>query len=250
MIDWCYLHEKPLPEDVEQVAKFIRMREHCTCIAGVLQEFFVLKNDGYHNARIDAELKEYKNLSNKRKKAANKRWATAGKTSKGDASALQVESKSNAKHEPLTKNHKPLTNTKRFAPPTLEEVKAYCFERRNSVNPEQFIDYYSGNGWMRGKNKIKDWKACVRTWERNENDRRSQQPSKPIGGKPSLAERSAEQTAIIQARIAAGEFDQRPMGQNGAALPTQMEFSGRGEDQERTIDAEFFDVVPQNGGFN
>lgn len=54
-----------------------------------------------------------------------------------------------------------------FAPPTLEEVKAYCLERNNKVNAEQFIDYYTANGWVVGKSKMKDWKACIRTWERN-----------------------------------------------------------------------------------
>lgn len=55
---------------------------------------------------------------------------------------------------------------KRFSPPTLEEVKAYCLERDNQVDAEQFIDFYSSKGWMVGKNPMKDWKACVRTWEK------------------------------------------------------------------------------------
>lgn len=53
----------------------------------------------------------------------------------------------------------------RFTPPTLEEVAAYCQERNNNIDPQHFIDHYEANGWMRGKNKIKSWKACVRTWE-------------------------------------------------------------------------------------
>lgn len=56
---------------------------------------------------------------------------------------------------------------KRFSPPTLEEVKAYCLERNNNVDAERFIDYYTSNGWFVGKNKMKDWKAAVRTWEKN-----------------------------------------------------------------------------------
>lgn len=56
---------------------------------------------------------------------------------------------------------------KRFIPPTLEEVIDYCNERQNNVDPEQFIDYYTTNGWKVGKNKMKDWKASIRTWERN-----------------------------------------------------------------------------------
>ena len=56
---------------------------------------------------------------------------------------------------------------KRFAPPSLAEVQEYCRERKNTVSPERFIDYYTANGWKVGKNSMKDWKAAVRSWERN-----------------------------------------------------------------------------------
>lgn len=52
--------------------------------------------------------------------------------------------------------------------PSLEEVTQYCRERGNNVNPQAFIDFYSSNGWKVGKNPMKDWKACVRTWEQRE----------------------------------------------------------------------------------
>jgi hypothetical protein len=55
----------------------------------------------------------------------------------------------------------------RFTKPTIEEIKAYCEERNNNVDPERFYDYYEANGWKVGKNAMKDWKASVRTWERN-----------------------------------------------------------------------------------
>lgn len=59
--------------------------------------------------------------------------------------------------------------TSRFTAPTIEEVKNYCIERKNRVDAERFVDYYTSNGWLVGKNKMKDWKASVRTWERNSN---------------------------------------------------------------------------------
>ena len=59
---------------------------------------------------------------------------------------------------------------KQFIPPTLEEVEAYCKERGNNINPQSFVDFYSSKGWMVGKNKMKDWKACVRTWEQRSRD--------------------------------------------------------------------------------
>ena len=55
---------------------------------------------------------------------------------------------------------------KKFTPPTVDEVRAYCQERNNSVDPERFVDFYSAKGWKIGKDSMKDWKACVRTWEK------------------------------------------------------------------------------------
>ncbi len=58
---------------------------------------------------------------------------------------------------------------KQFKPPTVEEVQEYCSERMNNVNAESFVDFYESKGWMVGKNKMKDWKAAVRTWEKGNN---------------------------------------------------------------------------------
>ena len=63
------------------------------------------------------------------------------------------------------------TKRKRFEKPTLSQITQYCLERNNNVNAEQFYDYYESNGWKVGKNSMKDWKACVRTWERNGYDK-------------------------------------------------------------------------------
>lgn len=65
----------------------------------------------------------------------------------------------------------------RFTPPSLIQVTDYCKERGNNIDPQSFLDHYEANGWMRGKNKIKDWKACVRTWERS-----SRPEAKPEAG--------------------------------------------------------------------
>lgn len=55
--------------------------------------------------------------------------------------------------------------TRRFAPPTLQEVQEYCSSRRNGVDAQQFVDFYTAKGWKIGKDTMKDWKAAVRTWE-------------------------------------------------------------------------------------
>ena len=62
---------------------------------------------------------------------------------------------------------KPQTKTK-FSKPSVDDIAAYCQERNNGVDAQRFFDYYEANGWKVGKNPMKDWKAAVRTWERNE----------------------------------------------------------------------------------
>ena len=55
----------------------------------------------------------------------------------------------------------------RFIPPTVDEVRAYCEERKNGIDAEEFVAHYETNGWYRGKTKIKNWKSAVITWEKN-----------------------------------------------------------------------------------
>lgn len=58
---------------------------------------------------------------------------------------------------------------KRFTPPTVEEVAEYCKERNNKIDPQHFVDYYAARGWeLKPGQKVKDWRACIRTWEQRE----------------------------------------------------------------------------------
>jgi hypothetical protein len=56
---------------------------------------------------------------------------------------------------------------KRFSKPTIEDVDSYCIERQNKVDSVKFVNFYDSNGWKVGKNPMKDWRACVRSWEAN-----------------------------------------------------------------------------------
>lgn len=96
----------------------------------------------------------------------------------------QTEDTSEDTSEGITREHKRIKNNKErikntkkraFVPPSVDEVKAYCTERKNRVDPNAFIDFYQSKNWMVGKNKMSDWKAAVRNWERGEagKDRRS-----------------------------------------------------------------------------
>lgn len=103
---------------------------------------------------------------------------------KGEETAREKEGEKEKEKENECYPPTPLsgeTKAKRFSPPTVDEVEAYCQERKNGVDPQRFIDHYTANGWKVGKNPMKDWKAAVRTWEGGE--------SKPqSGGKPTKAQ--------------------------------------------------------------
>ena len=64
---------------------------------------------------------------------------------------------------------------KRFTPPSVDQVREYCLERNNGIDPQAFVDFYTANGWVQGKGQkpIRDWKACIRTWEQ----KRKQEPA-------------------------------------------------------------------------
>ena len=65
--------------------------------------------------------------------------------------------------------------TRHSIPPTVDEVAAYCTQRKNSVDAQRFFDFYESKCWYIGKNKMRDWQAAVRTWERN-----NQQPENRV----------------------------------------------------------------------
>lgn len=84
---------------------------------------------------------------------------------------------------PIQSESNPNTNSKRkrFTPPTLEEVKAYCSERKNNIDAEHFIDYYSSQHWKKANGRpLEDWKAAVRTWEKNSFDNKKKNVEIPV----------------------------------------------------------------------
>ena len=67
----------------------------------------------------------------------------------------------------IEKEQPPKPKKQTFQKPTIEEIREYCQERKNNVDPQRFFDFYESKGWLVGKSKMKDWKASVRTWEKN-----------------------------------------------------------------------------------
>lgn len=101
----------------------------------------------------------------------------------------QVDQRPTSNRPQLNKDNKEqqgVKTRKRFTAPSVDEVAAYCRERGNAVDAQRFVDFYAASGWMRGKTPIRDWKACVRTWERNANNDRNEvkdtHGQQPFGG--------------------------------------------------------------------
>lgn len=72
---------------------------------------------------------------------------------------------------------KPPKHARNIIPPSVEQVTAYCAERKNSVDIPHWFSHYESNGWRVGKNPMKDWEAAVRTWEGGNFDAK---PKKPV----------------------------------------------------------------------
>ncbi|MPM18640.1 hypothetical protein SDC9_65053 [bioreactor metagenome] len=70
----------------------------------------------------------------------------------------------------------------RFISPTVEEVREYCTERKNSIDPERFVNFYDSKGWLVGKSPMKNWKAAVRTWEQRDGNANGQKEDDGLAG--------------------------------------------------------------------
>lgn len=96
---------------------------------------------------------------------------------------VEIEIEKELEKEKEKDNKSGVKKAKKFVPPTLEEVQAYCLERKNNVDAKKFFDYYTASDWYDGKgNKVKSWKQKVITWEKNNiNDKPATSKSKNDG---------------------------------------------------------------------
>lgn len=108
LLDWAYLHEKPLPNDIEEIGRLIRMRSHCDCIATVLREFFLPTSEGWVSERVEREIAGINTKSEKARTSAKARW------NKGfDANAMRSHSERNATQDPIPNTHNPIPKTQK-----------------------------------------------------------------------------------------------------------------------------------------
>ena len=94
---------------------------------------------------------------------------------------------------------------KKFQKPTVDEVRAYCEERHNAVDPDAFVDFYESKGWKVGDQPMKDWKAAVRTWERSESKRGQPQRGQAMKGQ----QRGTDYDAMIAQSVMPDRYTDR-----------------------------------------
>ena len=132
--------------------------------------FTVDECNNFFSKKLIEYLEPYLERSKRAREAARKRWLTY----KSNANALPEHSASNASKVKKSKVKKNI-----FKAPTLEEIKNYCIERKNTIDPEYFLDFQLSRNWILSNGKqTRDWKAVIRTWERNEKKRGVEAPVK------------------------------------------------------------------------
>ena len=123
--------------------------------------------------QFERDAEKYEKLCEKNRLIAESRYNTKSTNSESGnqvspqpTKSTDNDSKSDSGNDSDSKKEV-IKKTSRFTPPSLEDVKQYCNVRMNHGNADDFIDHYTAANWVRGKTKIKDWKACVRIWDKN-----------------------------------------------------------------------------------
>jgi hypothetical protein len=117
-----------------------------------------------------SEINGIKEVSKKRSENAKSRWDNTKEPKPTGLNPLNPDQNldKNILNETKPNETKPKSKSKLFIKPTIDEIKNYCLERKNNVNAESFSNYYEARGWKLKGIQMKDWKACVRTWEGND----------------------------------------------------------------------------------
>lgn len=176
-----------IPYTPKMLADELDFEENTVILAlQALEQFQMIVTDGerfriagweeYQNIEGLEKIREQNRLRKQRQRERQKLLAgdSHGTVTDGHATEeereedIDIRNKNDNMGDPADAPERKRYARKPFIPPTVEEVGAYCTERGNSVDPEAFVDFYASKGWMIGKNKMKDWKAAVRTWEQGD----------------------------------------------------------------------------------
>ena len=188
----CNVNANAMQDDANACANVMQKKSCGNKVEKIIFNYDLFKNDGefFWSESVLIRLEKRKSIVEKRKNAAAKRWKSNDKEveqkqCKSNANAVQSECTSNAikgkerKGKEIKYNNiKERENTKRFSPPSIEEVKKFIDENGYSTDAAEFVNFYEAKDWFIGKNKMKNWRAAVATWEkRGKENGRSQKTS-------------------------------------------------------------------------
>lgn len=154
---WKLIHQGWINEKLERV-RMAQNETHMRKIIGAAKTNFSRYGDEKSRQILIAaeEVRNESSLSD----IASDSLATSisGRNQNHNKNQKQTKSKSKSEGK----------KSRTFVKPTVAEISAYCNERKNNIDPQQFWDFYEAKGWMIGKNKMRVWKRCINTWERND----------------------------------------------------------------------------------
>ena len=165
----------PLENDIEEISFVARSTEEN--VKKILEKFFKLESGHWKHGRIEKEKVKATARSKSASANSKKRWdmqrqcdGISDSNAGGDTKPMRNGCSSPSPLQLQSKTHKDKKGepkrTSRFVPPTIEEVNAYCLERKNTVNAQKFFDYYEALDWHKGNGeKVKRWKGSVISWE-------------------------------------------------------------------------------------
>jgi uncharacterized protein YdaU (DUF1376 family) len=172
LLDAHYATERGLPQSVDKLRRIVgsRTRVEERALMSVLDEFWKLTDGGWVNAKAQQVI----DADRKRIEAAAANGKKGGRPKKPTGFCLGNPAETQGESSPTPAPAPVITNPPIYSPPkpkqarpTLEQVSAYCAERGRGVDAQAWFDHYTANGWRVGRNSMRDWKAAVRTWERN-----------------------------------------------------------------------------------
>ena len=167
-------HLKPFSE-AEKGRLFDAMMEYAEC--GTVPD--LRGNERFIWETVKAEIDRQRDAYEK--KCEVNRINGASRTQSHPVAANGSEPLQEHKTEEHKTKEKEKEKRKIFTPPTAGEVAAYCAERNNGLDADAFVNFYASKGWMIGKNRMKDWRAAVRTWEqKHKQDHAEQQDAAQV----------------------------------------------------------------------
>ena len=165
---------------VEIIRKALDCFEEFSMIEFEDENIYISNWDEYQNVDALERIREQGRLRVQRYRERKKKEKECNVT----CNVTVTQSNALDKEEDIDINNKRESKKRKksvaFSPPTVDQVKEYCIERHNSVDPERFVDFYSSKGWMVGKNHMKDWKAAVRNWEQRNKAAKNVRNFEPI----------------------------------------------------------------------